>query len=79
MAELLKVFAAEEDHRPRTFSVPWQIVYGLLRSGEYLRLRLPFRADSLLGVVHAAPSLVGADQLIRLGITLRGFGSNGKT
>ena len=79
LAELLKVFAAEEDHRPRTFSVPWQIVYGLLRSGEYLRLRLPFRADSLLGVVHAAPSLVGADQLIRLGITLRGFGSNGKT
>jgi nucleoside-diphosphate-sugar epimerase len=77
LADLLKVFAAEENHRPRTFPVPWQLVYGLLRSSEYLRLRLPFRADSLLGVVHAAPSLTGTDQLSRLGITLHGFGSDG--
>ena len=36
-------------------------------------MRLPFRADSLLGLIHTAPSLAGGDQLARLGVTLHGF------
>ncbi len=59
--------------------MPWQLVYWLLRSGEFMRLRLPFRADSLLGLIHTAPSLVGGDQLARLGVTLRAFTARGST
>jgi hypothetical protein len=38
-----------------------------------MRLRLPFRADSLLGLIHTAPSLAGEDQLARLGVTVHAF------
>jgi hypothetical protein len=38
-----------------------------------MRLHLPFRADSLLGLIHTAPGLAGEDQLTRLGVTLHAF------
>jgi nucleoside-diphosphate-sugar epimerase len=77
LTDLLRAFAAQEDRRCRFVPVPWQLVYWLLRSGELMRLRLPFRADSLLGLVHTAPGLVGGDQLARLGVTLHAFTVNG--
>jgi nucleoside-diphosphate-sugar epimerase len=73
LLNLLRTFAAQENRRCRFVPVPWQLVYWLLRSGELMRLHLPFRADSLLGLIHTAPSLAGGDQLARLGITLHGF------
>lgn len=73
LADLLSTFAAQENRRCRFVPVPWQLVYWLLRSGELMRLHLPFRADSLLGLVHTAPGLIGGDQLARLGVTLRAF------
>jgi nucleoside-diphosphate-sugar epimerase len=73
LLNLLRIFAAQENRRCRFAPVPWQLVYWLLRSGELMRLQLPFRADSLLGLIHTAPSLAGADQLARLGVTLRAF------
>lgn len=73
LIDLLRAFAAEEDRRPRFVPVPWQAVYWLLRGGEFLRLRLPFRADSLLGLIHTAPGLVGGERLARLGITVQAF------
>ena len=73
LIDLLRTFAAQENRQCRFVPVPWQLVYWLLRSGEFMRLRLPFRADSLLGLIHTAPSLVGGDQLARLGVTLRAF------
>jgi nucleoside-diphosphate-sugar epimerase len=73
LRNLLRTFAAQENRRCRFVPVPWQLVYWLLRSGELMRLHLPFRADSLLGLIHTAPSLVGGDQLARLGVTLRAF------
>ena len=75
-ADLLSAFAAQENRRCRFVPVPWQLVYWLLKSGEFMRLHLPFRADSLLGLVHTAPSLIGEDQLSRLGVTLRAFKSD---
>ena len=42
-----------------------------------MHLRLPFRADSLLGVIHAAPGLIGEEQLASLGVTLNAFGVKG--
>ena len=73
LLNLLRTFAAQENRRCRFVPVPWQLVYWLLRSGELMRLHLPFRADSLLGLIHTAPSLAGGDQLARLGVTLHGF------
>ena len=73
LLNLLRTFAAQENRRCRFVPVPWQLVYWLLRSGELMRLHLPFRADSLLGLIHTAPSLAGADQLARLGVTLHAF------
>ena len=42
-----------------------------------MRLHLPFRADSLLGLIHTAPGLVGEEQLARLGVTLHEFTARG--
>ena len=68
LADLLSAFAAQEGRRCRFISVPWQPIYWLLRAGEAMRLPLPFRADSLLGLVHTAPGLLGGNELIRLGV-----------
>jgi nucleoside-diphosphate-sugar epimerase len=73
LAELLSAFAAQQDRRCRLVPVPWRPIYWLLRSGELMRLPLPFRADSLLGLVRAAPGLVGGDQLARFGVTVQAF------
>jgi nucleoside-diphosphate-sugar epimerase len=73
LLNLLRTFAAQENRRCRFVSVPWQLVYWLLRSGELMRLRLPFRADSLLGLIYTAPGLVGQDQLARVGVILHAF------
>jgi nucleoside-diphosphate-sugar epimerase len=73
MKNLLRTFAAQENRRCRFVPVPWQPVYWLLRGGELIRLHLPFRADSLLGLIHTAPGLAGEDQLTRLGVTLHAF------
>jgi len=75
LIDLLRTFAAQENRQCRFVPIPWQFVYWPLRTGELMRLHLPFRADSLLGLVHTAPSLVGADQLGRLGVTLHAFRS----
>ncbi len=79
LIDLLRAFAAQEDRRCRFVPVPWQLIYWLLRSGEFMRLRLPFRADSLLGLIHTAPGLIGGDQLARLGVTLHAFNVRGST
>jgi nucleoside-diphosphate-sugar epimerase len=73
LLNLLRTFAAQENRRCRFVPVPWQLVYWLLRSGELMRLRLPFRADSLLGLIHTAPGLAGGDQLARVGVILHAF------
>jgi nucleoside-diphosphate-sugar epimerase len=73
LLDLLRAFAAQENRRCRFVPVPWQLVYWLLRSGELMRLQLPFRADSLLGLIHTAPGLIGGDQLARLGVTVHAF------
>lgn len=73
LGRLLTAFAAEEGRRCRLFPVPWQLVYSLLRTAEALRLRTPFRADSVLGLVRTANCLSGGAQLSKLGVTLQAF------
>lgn len=73
LPDMLRAFAAQEGRRCRFVPVPWQLVYRLLRTAEITRLRLPFRADSLLGLVRTPP-FVGNDGPLRgLGVTLRAF------
>jgi len=79
LTDLLRAFAAQEDRRCWFVPVPWRLIYWLLRSGELMRLRLPFRADSLLALVHTPPGLIGGDQLARLGVTLQAFTVTGPT
>jgi nucleoside-diphosphate-sugar epimerase len=70
---LLETFAAAEGRRCRFVPVPWQLLYWALRAGELLPVTLPFRADSLLGLVRPAPGVQGVDALRALGIRLRPF------
>jgi nucleoside-diphosphate-sugar epimerase len=60
LRDLLETFASEDGRRCRFAPIPWRLVYAILKTGEALHLRLPFRADSLLGLVRVAPSLVGS-------------------
>lgn len=71
--EVLGAFAAAEHRHPRFVPVPWQLVAAGLRAGERFGMRLPFRSDSLLGLVRSAPGVVGADELARLGVSPRPF------
>lgn len=71
--DLLVALAAQESRRCHFVPVPWRLVYWVLRVGELMPIAPPFRADSLLGLVHSAPSVPGVEELRRLGITLLGF------
>lgn len=52
MAEL----ARRKGRRVRTFSIPSSVAVAALRLAEQVRVPLPFRADNLVGLLHAAPS-----------------------
>ena len=71
--ELMTALAAQEGRSCHMFPVPWQLVYFSLRTAEALRLPVPFRADSLLGLVHPAPEVSNGEPLTGLGITLHAF------
>jgi nucleoside-diphosphate-sugar epimerase len=71
--ELLETIAALDGRRIRTVPLPYPPVYGALRVGELLRLPLPFRADSIHGLVHPAPGVPGIDEVRDLGIEFRAF------
>ena len=72
--ELLSILAASMGRRrPRFLPTPPMVAYGALRAAELMRVPLPVRADSLLGLVRPAPSVPHPDVLQRLGVVLRPF------
>jgi nucleoside-diphosphate-sugar epimerase len=72
--ELLTSFAARRGKpRPRFVRTPPMAVYGAMRAAEILPVRLPVRADSLLGLVRPAPSVPNLAVLDQLGIVLQPF------
>ena len=75
LADLMRALAAQEGRSCHLIPVPWQFAYWILRIAELLRLHPPFRADSLLGLAYAAPTLCGIDRLAELGVTLHPFTS----
>ena len=74
--DLMTVFAARGGANCRFVKIPWRPVYGLLRGAESVGLHLPFRADSLLGLVHGAPHVGNQDALEALGVTFHEFASS---
>jgi hypothetical protein len=76
LVDMMRVFAAQENRRCRFIPIHWKFVYGVLSAGESMRLRLPFRADSLLGLIYTAPGLLGGEQLTQLGISFHAFRPN---
>jgi hypothetical protein len=49
------------------------LLYRALRSAEAVGLRIGFRADSLLGLMHPAPNVPHVDHWAERGIPLRDF------
>jgi len=56
---------------PHAVPVPWQLPYGLLRVAERMGVTLPFRADSLIGLVRPAPFVPHPEALAALGVSPR--------
>jgi nucleoside-diphosphate-sugar epimerase len=77
LPQILRAFAAAGGNRCRVVELPWQIVYRGLRLTEAARLPLPFRADSVLGLVHPAPRVVNGEVAAALGIPLEPFSTPG--
>jgi nucleoside-diphosphate-sugar epimerase len=71
--DILRIFAEQEGRRCRFVPVPWQVVYATLRTAEAARVRMPFRADSLLGLVRGAPAVVNPEPVTHLGVSIRPF------
>ena len=72
--ELLTSFAASSGKpRPRFVPVPAMAVYGALRATELLPIKLPVRADSLLGLVRPAPNVPNLEVLDQIGVVLHPF------
>jgi nucleoside-diphosphate-sugar epimerase len=78
LPDLVSTFAAQENRKCRFFPIPWRLVYLGLKIGESMRLPMPFRSDSLLGLVYPGTGPVGEDQLTRLGIKFQAFKSEPK-
>jgi nucleoside-diphosphate-sugar epimerase len=70
---VLDTFARRQGVRCRFLPVPWRPVHWSLRAAEAVRVPLPIRADSLLGLVRPAPGVPGVEALARLGIRPRPF------
>ena len=70
---ILETLARRDGRTCRFVAVPWPTCYWPLRLAEMTPLSLPFRADSLLGLVTTAPSPVGVERLAGLGVTVRPF------
>jgi nucleoside-diphosphate-sugar epimerase len=74
--DLLRAIASGVGMRPpRLFPIPWQMIYGVLRLGEATRIKLPFRADSLLGLVRPAHSVPGVSALSAIQASARATSS----
>ncbi len=71
---LLTSFAASLGKpRPRFVPTAPMVVFGALRAAELLPVKLPVRADSLLGLVRPAPTVPHPEVLDELGVALQPF------
>ena len=72
--DLLTTFAANQGKsRPRFVPAPSMAAYGASRALELLPVKLPVRADSLLGLIRPAPHVPNLEVLDRLGVVPQRF------
>jgi nucleoside-diphosphate-sugar epimerase len=71
--DLLRRLAAAQGKQPMLIPVPWRPVYGAMRLFEGMGLRLPLRADSLLGLVRPAISVPQHEAWATMGVRVRPF------
>ncbi len=72
--DLLTSFAESRGRpRPRFVATPPMVVYAALRAAEVLPVKLPVRADSLLGLIRPAPNVPNLEVLEELGVVLQPF------
>ena len=55
LRDLITGIAASQNKQIKTVQVPWRAVYGGLKLAESLGLKLGFRSDSVLSLIHANP------------------------
>lgn len=70
---LLRAIGRADGHVPHLVPVPWQLAYAALRAGEVAGARLPFRADSLLGLARPAHEVPNQGAATKLGLSFRPF------
>ena len=70
---LTRIARVSGDQGPRFLPIPWRPLYWSIRALECTPIRLPIRADSLLGLVRPAPSVPNSEDLRALGIECRQF------
>jgi hypothetical protein len=56
LRSLLEGFARRQGQQPLFVPVPWPLIYAGLRTLEMLGLPVPFRSDSLIGIVFQNPA-----------------------
>ncbi|MGA9491846.1 MAG: NAD(P)-dependent oxidoreductase [Mycobacterium sp.] len=73
-SEIIRTLRAAATSTPlRPIPVTSALLYRVLRAAEAVGLRLGFRADSLLGLMHPAPDVPHVDYWAERGILLRDF------
>jgi nucleoside-diphosphate-sugar epimerase len=73
-SEVIRTLRAAATSTPlRPVPVSSALLYRALRTAETVGLRIGFRADSLLGLMHPAPNVPHVDYWAQRGILLRDF------
>jgi nucleoside-diphosphate-sugar epimerase len=73
-SEIIRSLRASATAKPlRPAPVSSALLYGALRAAESVGVRIGFRADSLLGLMHPAPDVPHVSYWAEQGISLRGF------
>jgi len=70
---LVRAIGRTDGHLPHLVPMPWQVAYIMLRAGEVAGARLPFRADSLLGLARPASKVPNQCMTKDLGLSFRPF------
>jgi nucleoside-diphosphate-sugar epimerase len=60
--DILKQLARESKKDPFFIPIPWQIIFLSLRAAEILRLKLPLRSDSVIGLIKSNQNIIFQDE-----------------
>jgi nucleoside-diphosphate-sugar epimerase len=70
---LVRAIGRTNGRVPYLVPVPWHVAYAVLHAGEVVGARMPFRADSLLGLARPAPGVPNQSITRDLGLSFRPF------